>query len=376
MKRFQDIKNQISKSENNFSTFACLSKDAIRLNGNLNQDIRLEFERDVDKIIHTNVYTRYIDKTQVYSDVKNDNISKRMTHVQFVSRASRTIARGLGLNEDLCEAIALGHDVGHTPFGHTGERILNDISKEKLGKVFAHNLNSVRVFTTIENNGKGCNLTLQVLDGIMCHNGEIIKNKYAPIKKDIEIFKKEYEECFKNEENIKKLIPMTLEGCVVRISDVIGYIGKDIEDAKRLKNITNDMIPNEIKEVLGTSNSEIMDSLILDIIENSYDKGYITMSEKVYNALNLLMDFNLKEIYLKANSKKNLNTYNDIFNKLFYVYMDALNNNKRTNSIFDIYLKNMDKEYINNNKKEQIIIDYMAGMTNRFIENEYERYVK
>jgi dGTPase len=364
------------KKEEELSPFASSSKNAIRLKGNLNEDIRLAYQRDIDKIIHTNVYTRYIDKTQVYTDVKNDNISRRMTHVQFVSRASRTIARALSLNEDLCEAIALGHDVGHTPFGHTGEHILNDISKEKLNQVFAHNLNSVRVFTTLENNGKGSNLTLQVLDGIMCHNGEIIKNKYAPVKKDIEVFKSEYENCLKNEENIKKLVPMTLEGCVVRISDVIGYIGKDIEDAKRLKIITDNIIPKDIKDVLGTTNSDIMDNLIIDIIENSYNKGYITMSDRVFNALNLLMEFNLKEIYLKANSKDNLKTYNDIFYKLFDIYLSALNNTKKSNNIFNVYLKNMDKEYIQNNSKEQIIIDYMSGMTDRFIENEYERYVK
>ena len=130
MKNFDAVKLQILKSEEKFSPFASLSKDAIRLKKEDN-GIRLEYERDIDRIVHTLTYTRYIDKTQVYSDVKNDNISKRMTHVQFVSRAARTIARALGLNEDLCEAISLGHDVGHTPFGHTGESILNDISKDR-----------------------------------------------------------------------------------------------------------------------------------------------------------------------------------------------------------------------------------------------------
>ena len=374
MKNFKNIKEQIKKKEEKLSKFACLSCDAIRKEKQ-DEDIRLEYERDIDRIIHTLTYTRYIDKTQVYSDIKNDNISKRMTHVQFVSRAARTIARALNLNEDLCEAISLGHDVGHTPFGHTGESILNDISKEKLNQVFAHNLNSVRIFTTIENNGKGCNLTLQVLDGIMCHNGEMVKSKYTPVKKDILKFEEEYNLCLKDESYIKKLRPMTLEGCVVRISDIIGYIGKDIEDSKRLKLFDDNLIPTEIKEVLGTTNSQIMNSLILDIIDNSYEKNYITMSDEVYNALLSLKDFNMKNIYLKANNKKAVDSYRRIFNNLFEVYLNALNNNKKSNNIYEVFLKNKSKVYIKNNRKEQIIIDYMSGMTDRFIESEYDRYV-
>lgn len=375
MKNFDKIKRQIEKREEHLSKFACKSCDAIRKE-KLNDDIRLEFERDIDKIIHTLTYTRYIDKTQVYSDIKNDNISRRMTHVQFVSRAARSIARALNLNEDLCEAISLAHDVGHTPFGHTGESILNEISNEKLSQVFAHNLNGVRVFTTIENKGKGCNLTLQVLDGIMCHNGEMLKNNYSPIEKTELQFNDEYNSCLIDENNIYKLRPMTLEGCVVRISDVIGYIGKDIEDARRMHLINLDMIPSEVKEVLGTTNSEIMNSLILDIIDNSYGKNYITMSDKVYNALNILKDFNMENIYLKANDKKRIEGYKNMFYSLYDVYLKALNNSKKSNNIYEVYLKDMSKEYIQNNKKEQIIIDYLSGMTDRFLESEFDRYVK
>ncbi len=377
MNNLKKVKEEMLMREENLSPFASLSKDSIRLKEyhKDDNDIRLEYQRDVDRIIHTLTYTRYIDKTQVYSDIQNDNISKRMTHVQFVSRAARTIARALKLNEDLCEAISLGHDVGHTPFGHTGERILNQISKEKLGKSFAHNLNSVRVLNTLENGGKGCNLSLQVLDGIMCHNGEMVKNKYLPIKKDVNTFLNEYYECLNDEKNIKKLRPMTLEGCVVRISDIIGYIGKDIEDAKRIGMFDNKVIPKNIKEVLGTTNSQIMNSLILDIIDNSYNKEYISMSSKVYDALIQLKEFNMQNIYLKANTNKDIENYNNIFNKLFNVYLTALNNNKKSNNIFSVYLDNMNNDYVKNNKKEQIIIDYMSSMTDRFIENEYKRYV-
>lgn len=375
MDHFNEIKQQMQKSEGKFASFACLSSDAIREKSE-KEDIRLEFERDVDKIIHSSTYTRYIDKTQVYSDVENDNISRRMTHVQFVSRASRTIARALGVNEDLCEAISLGHDVGHTPYGHTGESILNNISKEKLGRVFAHNLNGVRMFTKIENGGNGCNLTLQVLDGIMCHNGEMVQSKYTPMKKDLLIFKKEYETCFNDEKNNYKLIPMTIEGCIVRISDVIGYIGKDIEDAMRLKVIAENDIPEEIKNVLGTNNSEIMNRIILDVIENSFNKPYIAMSDTVYNAVDKLKEFNMKNIYMKANTKEDVERYTRIFNELFGVYLKALNNSEKSNNIYETFLNNKNKEYVLNNKKEQIVIDYMSGMTDRFIENEYKRYVK
>ena len=232
------------------------------------------------------------------------------------------------------------------------------------------------MFTKIENGGNGCNLTLQVLDGIMCHNGEMLQSKYAPIKKDLTTFKKEYEACLDDEKNNYELIPMTIEGCIVRISDVIGYIGKDIEDAMRLKVIAERDIPEDIKRVLGTKNSEIMNSIILDIIENSFNKPYISMSDTVYRAIDKLKDFNMKNIYMKANTKEDVERYTRIFNELFDVYLVALNNSKKSNNIYETFLNNKNKEYVLNNKKEQIIVDYLSGMTDRFIESEYERYVK
>lgn len=169
---------------------------------------------------------------------------------------------------------------------------------------------------------------------------------------------------------------MTIEGCIVRISDVIGYIGKDIEDAMRLKVIAERDIPEDIKRVLGTKNSEIMNSIILDIIENSFNKPYISMSDTVYRAIDKLKDFNMKNIYMKANTKEDVERYTRIFNELFEVYLVALNNSKKSNNIYETFLNNKNKEYVLNNKKEQIIVDYLSGMTDRFIESEYERYVK
>lgn len=368
-----DIKKQVEKSELGLNKFACKSKDAIRLKKE-EKDIRLEFARDVDRILHTLTYTRYIDKTQVYSDILNDHISKRMTHVQFVSKASRTIARALGLNEDLCEAISLGHDVGHTPFGHNGEAILNGISKRVLSKSFAHNLNSVRVFMNLENSGRGCNLTLQVLDGIMCHNGEMVKSEYTPIKKDINYFLEEYNSCMQDETKIKTIRPMTLEGCVVRISDIIGYIGKDIEDAQILGKVDINDIPKNISKKLGTTNAEIMNNIIMDIIKNSFNKPYIQMSPEIYTAVVELKKFNMKNIYLKSTTKEKLQEYTEIFNKLFDEYIYALNCEDHSNDIY-IFLDNMCDKYIRNTQKEQVVIDFMSGMTDRYIEEQYKKYV-
>lgn len=371
---FQGIKNQMLKSEETLKEYATKSCDAIRFQEE-NADIRLDFARDIDKIIHSLSYTRYIDKTQVYSYISNDNISKRMTHVQFVSRAAKTIARSLGLNEDLCEAIALGHDVGHVPFGHFGEEILNEISKKRIGKCFAHNLNSVRVFKDIEKNGQGCNLTLQTLDGIMCHNGELIQKEYRPIKKTEKDFFEEYELCKKDQSNIKKLIPMTLEGCVVRISDIIGYIGKDIEDSERLERFNSNMIPNEIKSYLGDTNKTIMNNIILDIVEQSYEKDYIQMSEKVFEQMSNLKKFNYENIYYKAYDENLKKEIKNMFFKLYDVYIKAIENEDTSNDIYEVFLKDMSKKYLKETSSDEKVIDYISSMTDNYIKIQYEKYV-
>lgn len=374
MRNFSKIKDNMKLYEKDLALFACKSDDAIRFSEE-KSDIRNEFQRDCDKIIHSSAYTRYINKTQVYSDIENDDISKRMTHVQFVSRAARTISRALSLNEDLAEAIALGHDTGHTPYGHVGERILSELAKEKTGSEFAHNLNSVRVFTELEKNGKGTNLTLQVLDGIMCHNGEMMQLKYAPITKTKELFLKEYKSCIKDNSYIKKLIPMTMEGCVVRISDIIGYVGKDLDDAKKLGLCSEESIPSDIKEILGTSNDEIMNNIILDIIEESFNKPYIQMSDKIYKQLMALREFNFNNIYKKATTDELIKGYKEMFYLLFDVYIKALKNKDIKNDIYTVFLDKMCKEYITSNSNEQIIIDYLSGMTDNYIQSQYSKYV-
>jgi dGTPase len=368
------IKKQMLKSEEILSKYATKSCDSIKFRKET-ECIRTVFARDIDKIVHCKAYTRYMGKTQVYS-LNIDNISRRSTHVQFVSRTARTIARALGLNEDLCEAIALGHDLGHVPFGHIGEKILNEISLEKTGQIFAHNVQSVRTLMNLENNGNGINVSLQVLDGIMCHNGEFVSNIYKPVNKTKESFLTEYNSLYEDEENISKLKPMTLEGCIVRIADIIAYVGKDIEDAETLKTFSKDKITKEIADVVGSTNKDIMNNIILDVMYNSYDKPYIAMSDKMYNTLKKLKKFNYDNIYINANTNENINLYKDMFTKLFDIYLTAINDSDKENDIFKIFLNDMSKEYMNSSTNERKVIDYIAGMTDRFIYSQYEKYVK
>ena len=363
----EEVKKNFLLKEKELSPYACKDSDAIRLVDEDNSsDIRPNFYHDIDRIIHSMAYTRYLGKTQVFSFNENDHLSKRMVHVQLVSKIARTIGRALKLNEDLIEAMALGHDIGHTPLGHTGEYILNDISKEYTNTMFNHNIEGVRVFKDLEKDGKGLNLTIQTLDGIMCHNGEILNSKYEPIKKTKEEFLKEYELCYTDKDVLRTLRPMTLEGCVVRISDVIGYIGRDIEDAINIKLISRDDVPDNIKKVLGTTNKDIVNTIILDIIKNSLDKPYIKLSDEVFKAIFDLKDFNYKYIYSKANTKEQLEYYRNGMNNMYTRYLNDIKNNNTDSEIFTVYINTMDENYFRNNTPERIVIDYIAGMTDEF----------
>lgn len=372
-KIFQEIKNTMHKKDKFLSPYASKNEEGLRLNQE-SQDIRPNYFRDIDRIIYSLSYTRYIDKTQVFSHKENDHISKRMTHVQMVSKIARTIGRALSLNEDLIEAAALGHDLGHPPFGHTGEAILNKISLELGLGYFNHNIQSVRTLLKIENQGKGSNLCLQTLDAIMCHNGEIELAEYYPVSKDIETFLQEYNLSYQDNNIIKKLRPMTLEGCIVRVSDIIAYIGRDIEDTIRLGIITKDDIPQNIKNILGDNNRDIINTIILDIITNSYQKPYIKISPNIFTAIKELKKFNYENIYYKANTNEDINQYEMMFRKLIEVYYYQLQNNKEEEIIYQSYLNHMSKEYRQNNSNYRIIIDYIAGMTDDYFKKQYEKY--
>jgi len=354
------------------SKYACPYEKGIRLNPD-EEDFRPSFFRDIDRIIYSLSYTRYLDKTQVFTHEENDHLSRRMTHVQFVSKIARTIGRALNLNEDLIEAASLGHDLGHTPYGHIGEKILNDLSIEHNEGYFNHNIQSVRVLMNIENYGKGQNISLPVLDAIMCHNGEFALGKYCPQEKTVEDFFNEYNLSYQDKNILKKLKPMTLEGCVVRISDMIAYLGRDIEDGVRLGIISFDDIPKSISNVLGTSNREIINTIIIDIINNSFDKNYLELSEDVFNAIVDLKKFNYQNIYVKAYSDEELKEIENMFRKLFDNYLKDLEKNNMDSIIYKSYLNNMSSEYKNNNTNARIVLDYMAGMTDDYIKKQYDK---
>lgn len=366
------IEENMKRHNQNLSKFATKDDDAVYLQDNVSHDIRTNFSHDGDRIIYAESYMRYMDKTQVFSFTENDHVSKRMSHVQFVSKIARTIGRALALNEDLIEAAALGHDLGHVPFGHVGEHILNEISLKYGEGYFKHNIQSVRTLMSIENNGFGKCISVQVLDAIMCHNGEVILNYYEPAKKTKEDFLREYKESYVSDPELK---PMTLEGCVVRVSDLIAYIGRDIEDALRLGIIKTKDIPLEIRGTLGKTNSDIVNTIIMDIIHNSYDKPYLKISDHIYKAIEDLEAFNYENIYAKANSSDDINTYRIMFNELFEKCLKDVENKDLSSSIYEVFLKNKNDEYLNNTPA-RIVIDYIAGMTDDFFIKEYENNCK
>jgi len=365
------VEQNMNRHNIGLSPYACKDEYATRFKEE-EEDIRSPFFHDIDRILYTYAYKRYSDKTQVFPGRKNDHITKRMLHVQYVSKIARTIGRALGLNEDLVEAASLGHDLGHVPFGHFGESVLNDISVRNKEGYFHHNIESVRILMEIEKKGYGENLTLQVLDAIMCHNGEFVQGEYYPKKKTKEEFLKEYSLAYQEKNWVKTLVPMTLEGCVVRISDIIAYLGKDIEDACILKVFDRKEIPKEITEVLGTKNREIVDTIIKDIIKNSLGKPYIKLSEPIYEAIKKLKDFNYKYIYdisLKEEEKEKIR---EMFEVLYEVFLKDIKNGNKSSKVFTDFLNYKEEIYFEHTTEERRVIDFLAGMTDEYFLNCYK----
>lgn len=359
------LEKNMERHNYGLSPYACLDKEAVRFTDE-EEDLRSPFFRDIDRILYTYAYVRYSDKTQVYSMKNNDHITKRMLHVQYVSKIARTIGRALGLNEDLIEAAGLGHDLGHVPFGHFGEAVLNQISLENGEGYFHHNVESVRVLMELERGGEGCNLTLQVLDAIMCHNGEFVSGEYHPKKKSKEEFLEEYHNTYVDKETVKTLVPMTLEGCVVRISDIIAYLGRDIEDACMLGVFQKEDIPKEIREVLGTKNRDIVNTIILDIIKNSLGKPYIKLSKKVYEAIVSLKKFNYQNLYDKALSKEERAYITEMFSVNFKVFLEDLEKENKESKIYKNFLDFKKEKYICSTSKKRMVLDFLAGMTDDY----------
>ena len=372
----QKAKENMVAKESILSKYACKSENAILLREDGDEDIRPPFFRDIDRIIHSLAYTRYIDKTQVYSFIENDHITHRVLHVQLVSKIARTIGRSLMLNEDLIEAIALGHDVGHSPFGHKGETYLNNLSQREDVGYFYHNAQSVRVLKDLEH----LNVSIQTLDGILAHNGEILINKYEyNSNKTKEEFLQELHDVFYKKDYSKKILPMTLEGAVVRLSDIIAYIGRDIEDSIKIEVVKREDIPQSITKVLGDNNSKIVDTLIKDIIVNSMEKPYLTFSGDVFTALLELMDWNYKYIYASKEANEHQKIVKVLFDKLFDCYLEKAKNIENSNSKFSQSDENFYeflREHSNKNKIERIIIDYIAGQTDKYFLKECEENIK
>ena len=326
---------------------------------------RQDFSLDVDRILHSLAYTRYIDKTQVFYLIKNDHITHRVLHVQLVSKIARTIGRFLGLNEDLIEAIALGHDIGHTPFGHDGERFLSRICEAHGIGSFQHNLQSVHFLERVERKGRGWNLCLQTLDGILSHDGEVHDERLQPDRnKDFD--KLDREMLAKRNNPDLSLRPMSLEGCVVRMADTISYIGRDIEDAIRLDLVSRSELPGEAVAVLGSTNGTIVYNLVTDVIHNSYRQPFLAFSREVSQALKTLKDFNIERIYMNPAIKRHTLKIEQLFVLLFNRYMKDLQTANKESVIFEGYLSDMDQRYMDEHQPAEIVRDFMAGMTDHY----------
>lgn len=336
----------------------------------LEQGYRQAFAVDVDRILHARAYTRYIDKTQVFYLIENDHITHRVLHVQLVSKIARTVGRFLGLNEDLIEAVALGHDIGHAPFGHDGERFLSKLCQDNGIGHFVHSVQSLQFLDRVERKGRGWNLCLHTLDGILCHDGEIHEPELCPVAgKTFDTLSTEIEG--KTSNPTLPLVPMTLEGCVMRMSDTIAYIGRDIEDAIRLEMIRRSELPEDAVRVLGSTNGSIVYTLVTDLIRNSYEKPCISFSPDVAAALKCLKDFNYHRIYLNPMIKKHVKTLERMFAKLFETYLNDLENQSQNSAIFRRFLDRMSDDYIERHPPAEIVRDFIAGMTDRYFLSQF-----
>jgi dGTPase len=356
------------EEDKRFSPYATRSTEAFREKEEerINAGHRQWFSLDADRILHSLSYTRYIDKTQVFSLIPNDHITHRVLHVQLVSKIARTIGRLLRLNEDLIEAIALGHDIGHPPFGHDGERYLSELCLEHGLPSFIHSIQGVHFLRQVERKGRGMNLSCQVLDGIMCHDGERHLKSLRPMReKDFKFIDDEIARKLSNPDTDLSP-PMTLEGCVVRMADVISYVGRDIEDAVRINLITKDQVPKRCREALGDTNGTIVYRLVEDLISNSLGKDAIAFSEETADALLKLREFNYEHIYKNPKIKTESDKIKRLYRILFKQFLDDLNVNRKDSVIFKDYLDGMDPAYREAFGPPEIVRDFIAGMTDAY----------
>ncbi len=365
------LEEQLNSFESHLSSFATSSKSAVRkyTRKKSSDFLRSDFSIDVDKILHNPLYNRYTDKTQVFSFFKNDDISRRAIHVQLVSRIAYVIGRALKLNTDLVEAIALGHDIGHTPFGHKGEEFLSELYFEHCGRYFRHNIHSVRVLMTITNS----NLTLQTYDGILCHCGEKVYGEYYPHKlSTFPEFEANFERCYTEPHTIDTLHPCTLEGCVVRVSDVIAYVGKDRQDAYKAGLTKSDMFSDD--NIIGRNNADIINNVISNIVKNSIGKEYLKMDLDVFKGLEKARAENFDIIY--GNEKVTRTYYDCIKPMMKLMYERLLEDLNAYNFASPIYQHHLNHPILGNCYRDKrrhiitndndIVVDYIASMTDDY----------
>ncbi len=337
-------------------------------------DLRDEYFRDQTKIIHSLPFRRLKHKAQVFFAPNNDHICTRIEHVLHVATIAATICRGLNksgkweLSEDMAYAIGLGHDIGHAPFGHEGERAIDACLKPS-GKRFLHELNSYRVIEHLANYGEGLNLTFAVKDGIICHCGEDFTNNVlrpAAVANDLETI------------TGRTQMPSTYEGCIVRVADKIAYFGRDIEDAIKAELITKQDIPQEVRKEIGTSNGEIINTLTLDLIGHSTDKDYVCFSQEKFDLISQLRQFNYSRIYCNAQMLRRKEVVTKCLCDLFDYFRELVKNHgfdyeayaredKQAARGFGNYIKSMRKFYQEDpSQTDTAIADYLAGMTDSF----------
>ncbi len=363
------IKEKLSAREKKYlASCAVSSEDGVRRFKESLEGYRSQFAVDADRILHSRAYSRYIDKTQVFYLIRNDHITHRVLHVQLVSKIARTIGRVLALNEDLIEAIALGHDIGHPPFGHDGEGMLNELCQEHGLDSFQHNVQSVRCLEYIERKGQGVNLTVQTLDGILCHDGEVHNRNLRP-ETNCSFANFDDKLSTKKADSEEQLIPFTLEACVVRFADTVSYVGRDIEDSIELGLLKRDDIPADCQRILGRTNGTIVHNLVTDLVVNS-GPDRISFSDEVSQALLKLKQFNYERIYLNPLVKRKVDLIRKCYRRLFNVYLEDSATGGSMNTAFWEFVQKMDVRYREGAPAARLVADFIAGMTDDYFLNQ------
>ncbi len=369
---FKDIR---ARHESFLGERAFRDSKAWRSKEEVPDDMRSRFAVDRDRILYSGAYRRYHGKTQVFSftNLIDEEMTNRNLHIAYVSQISRTIGKYLGLNTELIEAIALGHDLGHAPFGHDGEKALSQCCEAAGIGQFHHNLESLHIVDYISRKGKGLNLTFQVRDGIISHDGEVHNTVLSPATNKTEA---EIDDFILEKKAGKpaQWMPATLEGCVVRITDTIAYIGQDIEDAIRYNILKRDELPREVTEYLGNTNSHIIETLIKSVIVNSYDQDWIAFDEETSQYLLELKRFNYRRIYTDENVKKSNQIIYRTMSMMFDKYLDDIAKGNRESKVFKHFLDHKAPEYLERFSPAEQVRDFIATMTDRYYNEEIKDY--